>query len=63
LLLLSWFLYIVQYQKWKKAVDYLKNAALYNLGAKNGGTKQTQELYSKAVALYEDQLKQSMSFI
>ncbi len=39
---------IVQYQKWQRAVNYLKYATINNLGLKNGGTKETMELYRRA---------------
>lgn len=62
LLLISWFLHVVQHQKWEKAVKYLKNAVGNNLSIKNGGTKQTQDLYLRAVALYDAHIKEGSIF-
>ncbi len=45
---------IVQYQKWQSAVKYLCYASLNNLPLKAGGTKQTVEIYRRAVEKYEE---------
>lgn len=57
-LLISWFFHVLQQQKYDKAVKFLKNASLNNLGMKGGGTKQTLELHRRATELYEAQLKE-----
>jgi hypothetical protein len=46
----------IQYQKWQSAVKYLQLASAQNLPLKAGGTKQTLELYRRAVERYEAQL-------
>ena len=48
---------VVQYQKWQRAVNYLRHATLNNLGLKNGGTKETMELYRRAESRYQDWYK------
>ena len=57
--LISWLLHIIQYQKYERVVKYLRTATLNNLGPKNGGTKQTVELYKRAAELYETRVKES----
>lgn len=57
-LLLSFLLRNIQFQKYERAVKFLKTATLGNLGPKNGGTKQTQELYKRATERYENYLKE-----
>lgn len=54
--LLSFLLPAVQYQKWKKAMDYVKYAASNNLGLKNGGTKETMEVYRRAAERYQHEV-------
>ena len=46
-------LHIVQYQKWQTAVKFLTHATMNNLGLKNGGTKETLELYRRAEELFK----------
>jgi hypothetical protein len=46
-------LHIVQYQKWQSAVNFLKHATLNNLGLKNGGTKETLELFRRAEDIFK----------
>jgi len=48
---------VVQYQKWESAVKFLRNATSNNLGLKNGGSKQTQELFRRACEIYEQRIK------
>lgn len=55
--LLSWLFHSIQYQKYQRVVNYLKIATLNNLSLKNGGTKQTIELYRRATELYEQHIK------
>lgn len=57
-LLITWLLYIIQYQKYERVVKYLRTATLNNLGPKNGGTKQTIELYKRATELYDIKIKE-----
>lgn len=57
--LLSWFFHHIQYQKYEKLVKYLRQAILNNLNMKNGGSKQTMELFDRAAALYEETTKES----
>jgi DnaJ family protein C protein 25 len=57
--LFSWFLHVVQYQKYEKVVKYLKVATLNNLSPKNGGSKQTMELHQSAVRRYNDYVKEA----
>jgi hypothetical protein len=54
ILFFSILLPIVQYQKWQTAVNYLRYASLNNLPLKAGGTKQTVEIYRRAVEKYEE---------
>ena len=56
-LIISWFLRTVQYQKYEKAVKFLKVATKSNFGPKEGGTKQTQDFYKLASKQYEDYIK------
>lgn len=56
--LLSWFFHSVQYSKYERAVKFLKNAAENNLSLKNGGTKQTIELYRRASEMYDEHVKE-----
>ena len=49
----SFLLPIVQYQKHQRAVNYLTHATINNLGLKNGGTKETMELYRRAEELFK----------
>ena len=53
ILLISWFFYTIQYQKYEKAVRQIKQAVVNNLGVKNGGTKETLELYRRATERYD----------
>jgi hypothetical protein len=53
-------MHVVQYQKWEKAVKYLKTATLNNLSLKAGGSKQTIELYNRAVKEYEEYIKEGL---
>ena len=59
LLLVSWFFHTIQYQKYEKAIKFLKFATLNNLNLKNGGTKQTMELFRRATELYDQEIAQS----
>lgn len=59
LLLVSWFFHTIQQQKHDKAVKFLKFATLNNLTLKNGGTKQTLELFRRASELYDQRIEQS----
>jgi hypothetical protein len=59
LLLVSWFFHTIQQQKYEKAVKFLKFATLNNLTLKNGGTKQTLELFRRASELYDQKIEQS----
>lgn len=43
----------MQYQKWQRAVGYLRYATINNLGLKNGGTKETLELFRRAEELFK----------
>ncbi len=54
--LLSWFFHHIQYQKYDKLVKYLKYAVINNLNLKNGGTKQTMELFIRASEMYEEHI-------
>ena len=60
-LLISWFLHTIQKQKYEKVVKFLHNATLNNLGLKNGGTKQTMELFRRASDLYDAQIKECIN--
>lgn len=53
ILLISWFIHTVKYQRYVKVVKFLANSAQHNLGPKNGGSVQTQELYNRATEAYE----------
>lgn len=55
---LSWFFHTIQYQKYERVIKYLKLTTLNNLSLKNGGTKQTLELYRRATELYEEKVKE-----
>jgi hypothetical protein len=55
-ILLSFVLPAIQYQKWKKAMDYVKYAAANNLGLKAGGTKETMEVFRRAAERYEQEV-------
>lgn len=54
ILFFSVLLYVVQYQKWQRAVDYLRHATINNLGLKNGGSKETLELFRRAEDLFKE---------
>lgn len=58
LLLISWFFHTIQMQKYEKAVKFLKTATGNNLTLKNGGTKQTIELFKRASGLYDQHIAQ-----
>eukprot|EP00598_Pedospumella_elongata_P000336 CAMPEP_0184972874 /NCGR_PEP_ID=MMETSP1098-20130426/4811_1 /TAXON_ID=89044 /ORGANISM="Spumella elongata, Strain CCAP 955/1" /LENGTH=341 /DNA_ID=CAMNT_0027495261 /DNA_START=44 /DNA_END=1069 /DNA_ORIENTATION=- len=58
LLLISWFFHVIQQQKYEKAVKFLRNATLNGLNLKNGGTKQTLELFKRAGELYDQHIAQ-----
>lgn len=58
LLLISWFFHVIQQQKHDKAVKYLRTAASAGLSLKNGGTKQTLDLHSRAAELYNQHIAQ-----
>lgn len=45
-------------EKYRKAVKFLKKGTLENLSLKNGGSKQTLELYRRAAAEYDEQIKE-----
>jgi hypothetical protein len=53
ILFFSVLLPIVQYQKWQRAVGYLRHATINNLGLKNGGSKGTLELFRRAEEQYK----------
>eukprot|EP01040_Poterioochromonas_malhamensis_P004843 gene4843-5198_t len=55
---LSWFFHTIQNQKYERVIKYLKLTTLNNLSLKNGGTKQTLELYRRATELYEEKVKE-----
>lgn len=57
-LLFTWLLHTIQYQKYEKVVKYLKTATAGNLGIKNGGSKQTMELYKRAAEMYDAKIKE-----
>lgn len=59
----SWFFHVVQYQRWEKAVSYLKHATFNNLALKNGGTKETLAMYNRAVAQYEEHCAKRKTFV
>lgn len=61
LLLISWFFHTIQYQKYEKAIKFLKNAITNSLNLKNGGTKQTMDLLKRATDIYNDKIKQLKS--
>jgi len=63
LLLISWFFHTIQYQKYEKAVKFLKHAITNNLNLKNGGTKQTMDLLKRASDVYNDKIKQCMKIL
>jgi len=50
---ISMLMYSVQSQRYSTAIKYLKTATMNNTSLKNGGTKQTIELYKRAVEKYE----------
>eukprot|EP01031_Cornospumella_fuschlensis_P031224 gene31224-37735_t len=56
--LLSWFFHSVQYSKYQRVVKFLKHATENNLSLKNGGTKQTIELYRRASEMYDEHVKE-----
>jgi hypothetical protein len=56
--LISWFMRTIQFQKYDRVVKYLKIATLNNLTLKNGGSKQTQELFRRATELYDEHIKE-----
>lgn len=58
-LLISWLLYTIQYQKWERAIKYLKTATINNLGPKNGGTRDTLDLYKRSVDLYDAHVREA----
>ena len=58
-LFLSILLPVVQYQKWKRATDFLRFAATSNLSLQAGGTKATMELHRRAVEAYEARVAES----
>lgn len=57
ILLISWFFRTIQSQKYEKAVKYLHHATFNNLGLRNGGSRQTLELYRRASEKYDLYLK------
>ncbi len=61
--LLTWLFYSIQYQKYERVVKYLKTATLANLNLKNGGTKQTMELFRRASEKYEEKIKECQSLL
>lgn len=56
--LISWFMHAVQSSKYQRACNFLKQTTLQNLSLKNGGTKQTLELYRRASELYDEHVQQ-----
>jgi hypothetical protein len=62
-LLISWLLHTIQYQKYQRAKKFLLNGTINNLNLKNGGTKQTLELYKRSTDLYENHIKECFLFI
>jgi len=50
--------YAAQYEKYKRAVNYLRTATLNNLSLKEGGSKQTLELYRRATEMYDEFVKE-----
>jgi len=57
ILLISWFMHVMQNQKHERAVKFLYSATLNNLGVKNGGSKQTLELYRRASDRYDKEVR------
>ena len=60
--LISWFFHTIQNQKYQQLVKYLRHAVLNNLTAKNGGTKQTMELFKRAEDVYNDKIRECKYF-
>jgi hypothetical protein len=54
-------MHTIQYQKYERAIKSIKSSTLNNLGLKNGGTKETLELYRRAAVQYEDYIKAAKS--
>ena len=61
IVLISFFMYSVQKGRYDRTINYLKNATMQNLGVKNGGSKETQELYRRAVERYEQKRELELS--
>ena len=57
-LLISGLLHFNQQQRYKFIVEKLKTTTLNNAGPKNGGTKQTIELYRRASEQYDAHIKE-----
>lgn len=55
--LLTWFFYTIQFQKYQRAVKYLKDGTLKKLSLKEGGSKQTLELYRRATDIYMEEIE------
>lgn len=56
-LFLSVLLPFVQYQRYMTAIKYLTTATLNNFSLRNGGSKQTAELFQRASTAYETMKK------
>ena len=57
-LFLSVLLPVVQHQRYMTAINYLTTATLNNLPLRNGGSKQTMELFQRASDQYEAHLRE-----
>lgn len=53
-LLICFISYVIQWQKYTSVMDRIKKATMNNSNIKNGGSEETQELYRKAIARYEE---------
>ena len=56
--LISWLLHVMQSQRYERVVKRLSEATLNNLGPKNGGSKETMDLYKRAADLYDEHIKE-----
>lgn len=61
--LISWFFHTIQNQKYQQLVKFLRHSVLNNLTLKNGGTKQTMELYKRAEIVYNDRIRECELFM
>lgn len=56
--LISWVLHTAQMQRYNRVVKRLTEATLNNLGPKNGGSRETMDLYKRATELYDAHIKE-----